>query len=650
MSGPNFLQRHGKCLTAIALIATAYGFSGTPQVPGPEREALGRRFRFDTAPLPSLPGVTFRTVRAVNPSLDHISAWISSVGAAVALHDLDGDGLPNDVVYVDPRTDQTIVCPAPGTPARYEPFALDPAPLPYDAATMAPMGALPGDFDEDGRADVLVYYWGRTPVAFLARAGSGALARGRYVPAEVCERPERWFTNAATQADLDGDGHTDLVFGNYFSEEERILDAHATTIDHMQRSMSRAMNGGRNRLLRWVAPAAPGGVRFVEADALPEPIARAWTLAVGAQDLDGDLLPEIYFANDFGPDRLLHNRSTPGQIRFERLEGTRGFTTAASKRLGRDSFKGMGVDFGDLNGDALPDIYVSNIAAEYALLESHFVWISTGETSRMRDGFAPYVDHSELLGLARSDWGWEARLEDLDNDGALEAMQATGFVRGEAGRWPELQELAIGNDTLLEHPWMWPRFRPGDDLSGHAHMPLFVRAASGRYVDVAADAGLGHTVVSRGIATADVDGDGDQDLAVANQWAESKFHLNRCPRPGAFLGLHLLLPPASAPAAFRVRSGHPGADTPGRPAIGAAALARLPDGRRLVAQVDGGNGHSGKRSPDLHFGLGGTPVGTKLAVDLAWRDATGAVRRRTLELTPGWHTVVLGAGDEVAAR
>ncbi len=44
-----------------------------------------------------------------------------------------------------------------------------------------------------------------------------------------------------------------------------------------------------------------------------------------------------------------------------------------------------------------------------------------------------------------------------------------------------------------------------------------------------------------------------------------------------------------------------------RPAIGAAATVFLPDGRRMTAQVDGGNGHSGKRSQDLHFGLGNVP-------------------------------------------
>ena len=39
----------------------------------------------------------------------------------------------------------------------------------FDRDTMAPMGCLPGDMDEDGRMDLLVYYWGRSPIAFLRR-------------------------------------------------------------------------------------------------------------------------------------------------------------------------------------------------------------------------------------------------------------------------------------------------------------------------------------------------------------------------------------------------------------------------------------------------------------------------------------------------
>ncbi len=156
----------------------------------------------------------------------------------------------------------------------------------------------------------------------------------------------------------------------------------------------------------------------------------SWTLAIAAGDLDGDLLPELYFANDFGPDRLLHNRSRPGEFHFALLEGRKTLTSPNSKVVGRDSFKGMGVDFGDLNGDGVTDILVSNIAADFALEESHFAFLGTGETVRMRSGVAPFHDESERLGLSRSSWAWDAKIADLDNDGAGEVLQALGFVEG----------------------------------------------------------------------------------------------------------------------------------------------------------------------------------------------------------------------------
>ena len=38
---------------------------------------------------------------------------------------------------------------------------------------------------------------------------------------EVAPDGGRWFTNAATLADLDGDGHADLIIGNYFPDGAR---------------------------------------------------------------------------------------------------------------------------------------------------------------------------------------------------------------------------------------------------------------------------------------------------------------------------------------------------------------------------------------------------------------------------------------------
>jgi hypothetical protein len=246
----------------------------------------------------------------------------------------------------------------------------------------------------------------------------------------------------------------------------------------------------------------------------------------------------------------------------------------------------------------------------------------------MKHDRAPYRDQGEALGVSRSGWGWDSRLADFDNDGVLEAMQACGFLRGDVNRWPELHEVAMGNDNLLHTPSNWHRFQPGDDLSGSDRNPFFVRAADGRFYDIAAKLDIDAGQVSRGIATADVDGDGDLDFAVGNQWQDSRFYRNDAPRAGAFLGLRLMIA-AERSSSKRLR-----------PAIGAAATVHAASGI-LIAQVDGGNGHSGKRSPELHFGLGNAPANEPLSVDVTWRDGTGAVRKRTYKLAPGWHTLDL---------
>jgi hypothetical protein len=611
-------------ITAGGIAALLYVVSLPMDVTEGEKRELVTGLSFHEFELePAGNGRAFVTERKVHPRLERIVSWISSVGAGIALADLDGDGLPNDACLVDPRNDGVTVRPLPGTGDRYPPFALPMPTAGYDPNTIAPMGCLAGDVNEDGRTDLIVYYWGRTAVAFLATARSPGPPQ--YRPVEIVAERERWFSNAAAFADVDGDGHADLIVGNYFPDGSRILDVSATDGVEMQHSMSRAFNGGRNRLLLW-GPAAAGDVRFGDAsDAFSPEMANGWTLALGAADLDGDLLPEIYVANDFGPDRLLHNRSRPGEPAFSIAEGRRDFTVPRSRVLGQDSFKGMGVDFGDVDGDGRLDIYVSNIAEEYALLESHFLFLHTGAYADFAEGVAPFQDASGRLGLARSAWSWDTRLADLNNDGHLEALQATGFLKGEADRWPELQELAMGNDELLKFPEAWHYFGPGADLSGDQHDRIYVADASGRFHDVAPILGLGEATVSRGIAVADVDCDGDLDVAIARQWSPSSLLLNELRSEHSALVLDLRFSNANGTT---------------RPAIGALAVASLPDGRRLVGQADGGNGHSGRRAPEIHFGLGTMRPRVNLAVELRWRDEQGA-HRSELMLPPSRHRIVL---------
>lgn len=617
--------------TVLALTAAVHASLGAP--PPPSRLAESG-LRFSAHALPAPPGAGApATVRRVHPDYERIDAWISSVGASVAAADVDADGLDDDLCHVDPRFDSVLVTPAPTTPADYPAFRLDPAGVRYDAATTAPMGCLPGDYDEDGRLDFLVYYWGRPPLLFLA-------ARDHRRPVDVASPEERWFTNSATRADLDGDGRLDLVVANYFPDGGRVLDAADGSRQYMQSSMSNAANGGRKHLLLRQGSRPDGTPRYVDASAaVPEGAATRWTLAVAAADLDGDLLPELYFANDFGPDVLLHNRSTAGRLDFRTVTAGRDFGTPRSQILGRDSFKGMGADFADLDGDGRLDLFVSNITTPYGLLETNFAYLGTPDPAgALREGRAPFENASERLGLSRSGWGWDAKLDDYDNDGTLEVVQATGFVRGETNRWAELQELATANDYLLEHTRFWPRFRLGTDISGREHNAFLVRAGDGTYVQATEEVGIDNRAVSRGVAPADVDGDGDLDLAVANQWDTSWLYRNDCAACGQSVQLLLRVPLTDGP--LRVTDPARVRDSVSLTAVGASVELTLPSGRTVVTTVDGGNGHSGRRSGRIHAGLGGEsgPVGVRVR----WRDLSGTVRESRFTVTPGHHLVLLG--------
>ena len=639
------IRRNVKPLAAALIVASLFmALRFSLAVDEGEVSAAAARFKFSRSVVPEVAGPPVHLQRRVHPSVRRISSFLSTVGAAVALNDLDGDGLSNDVCYIDTRTDQIVVAPVKGTGDRYAPFALDQQPF-FDRDRMAPLGVLPSDVNEDGGVDIVAYYSGRTPLIFLHRpAERAALGADSYAVQDIFPVGEVWMTTAATAADLDGDGHLDLVFANYFKDGSDLYNPEGAGVVELPESFSHAANGGGERIFRW-AGAARGehaSVTYEEVrDALPEGVGGGWGLAVGAQDLDGDLLPEVYVAHDFGPDRLFWNRSTPGRIRFALLEGERRLDTPKSYVLGRDSFKGMGVDFGDLNGDGRPDIYVSNITAPGGLQESQMAFVSTGEFGRMEDGVAPYVNRGEALGLAHSGWAWDAKLDDFDNDGVLEALQATGFIRGDSNRWPELQELGTAHDQLTPNAELaWPLIKEGADISGRDRNPFFVRAGD-RYVDVSREIGFGEEYVSRGLAVGDVDYDGALDLVVSNMWGPATFYHNESPRPGAFLGLRLLLPlGVREQGETVVRRGRPTNEVEGRAAVGASVTVALPDGRALTRQVDGGNGHSGKRGPDLHFGLGETRGPVDVRVD--WRDSDGHVRRQHFKLKPGWHALLLG--------
>jgi hypothetical protein len=433
-------------------------------------------------------------------------------------------------------------------------------------------------------------------------------------------------------ADFDGDGHPDIGIFNYFPDSS-VLDPNGEPDVEMNHSLSRAQNAGGAHVLHWTSATtgADPSVRYEEQKAIPPQYATGWTLASSSADLDGDLLPELYLANDFGNDRFFHNVSTPGHIAFALAEGQRTPLTPKSLVLGHDSFKGMAIDFGDLEGKGKFDAFVSNITSSWGLEESNMVWSNDARNpsdarSKLEHGVAPFTNKAAAMNLAWVGWGWDAKMADFDNSGRLDVVQTAGFVKGDINRWAWLQELAMGNDLMLQEPAMWPKAVPGDDLSGSQPFAFWVRDGnSGRYVNLSAELGMTDSTPSRGVAVADTTGDGAQDFVVAHQWGAPAFYHNANAGHDNFLGLHLY---------------RPATGSLGTPAYGAQVRVTTADGHTQLAQVDGGGGHSGKRSFDVFFGLG-AEASKPVSAELSWRDLSGTVQHQQLDLTAGWHDLML---------
>lgn len=577
----------------------------------------------EAEPSVTLTGLQFQTItlrdkiahaatdRPVAPAYAGVQQWISAVGAAGALADLSGSGRASDYCLVDPRDNSVTVGNADPNRPSYKPVTLSLGNLPHDA-TMAPMGCVPADLDEDGDQDLIVYYWGRSPVVFLRTGREHTTPdASSFTPHELVSPEQVWNTTALNVGDIDGDGHLDIVVGNYFPDGAKVLDPHDTTPTGtvMQDSMSDAHNGGVNRIIRTIPTGRANTMPITDdqSSAFPFNSAHSWTLAIGLQDLTGDLLPDMYIANDFGPDNLLLNRSTPGHIRFTQVEGKRNLLTPKSEVLGHDSFKGMGVTFSYNGAASLPRIIVSNITSNYALQESNFFFVPTGGEAELNHGDVVYADESEEKGIARSGWSWDIKAGDFNNDGTDEFLQATGFVKGSQNEWPKLQEIAMGNDGILDAPSMWPIVNGKSDLSGHEKNRLWTQTTDGRYADDASQAGLGQEDVSRGIALGDVNDDGRLDALVANQWGPSRLEINTDSSAGPGESLYLE---------------RPGAGGSTVPAIGAQVTVvdrRAPAQKR---QLYPANGHAGVSAPSIPITRSTAPRGTK--VQIQWRDLTGS--------------------------
>jgi enediyne biosynthesis protein E4 len=622
--------------------------------------AVASQYKFQAMSIAMPPGYhPTQSIRQVNPAYQHLVSWISSVGASIAMTDVTGHGLNDGICMVDPRTNDVIVTYAPNAPAqdRFTPFVLNPSPLPYNN-TMAPMGCVPGDYNGDGQMSFLVYYWGRTPVIFLAKSTAKTPSPSAYKPVELMpedvdgtyDGPD-WNTNDVTVADFEGNGHPDLFVGNYFPDSA-VLDPNGINNVQMPSSLSDAKNGGGDYMFRWLggtSGANPTVSYQIVKDAIPYEDSTGWTLGGATADLTGDGLPDLYIANDFGPGHLLYNESTPGHLKFIAATGERGALTPKSFVLGRGSFKGMGADFSDLADNGRYDLMVSNITTPWGLQESNFVFMNQATSGKqmasdLARSVAPFNQEAENMGMAWTGWSWDVKAGDFLNSGSDDEVQTDGFIKGTIDRWNWLQEMAMTNDDLLSNPANWPLVEPGDDIAGSQCPAFYADGGNDQFVNISQQLGMctkADQTPTRGVATADVLGNGALDFAIARQWGPPVFYLNESPNLGHSLGLNFYRPAVNGGTAGQGLSGI------GAPAYGTTVTADY-DGKTQISQLDGGSGSAGKRSFEVSFGLGS--YSGPVTVHLSWVNNAGQQEHQTISLTPGTHNLMLtSTATEVAS-
>ncbi len=402
-------------------------------------------------------------------------------------------------------------------------------------------GAAVADVDEDGFPDVLVTGYGG--VTLFRNQGDGCFVD---VTPNSGLTDSLWSTSAAW-GDLNGDGFQDLYIAHYVDWS---FDNHP----HCP---------GPGDHPRDVCPPRrfeplPDTVYFGRGDGSFEeqtnfaglrPDGKGIGVVLVDIDLDSDL--DIYVANDTVANFLYRN---DGHGRFEDISMLSG--TALSDRGLPDG--SMGTDVGDFNADGLPDIWVANYEHE-----------NFGLYRNLGQGLFRHVSQSMgVTAVGSSHVGWGTRFLDMDLDGDEDLFVSNGHVI----RFPN-------NTPLRQHPLVFEnvegrRFVNVADLAG----------------DYSASAHLG-----RGLATGDLDEDGDEDIALSNLNESLELLSSASLERGHSLVVRVI-------GRESCRTG-----------IGAVAVATV-QGRKRMRQIRGGSSYASSSDTRLFFGCGAALVVDDLTI------------------------------------
>lgn len=331
------------------------------------------------------------------------------------------------------------------------------------------MGCSFADFDADGDMDIYLTAVGDNLLLrndngkftdITAQAGvSGNSSEPDAAPA--------WSTSTAW-VDVDRDGWLDLFVANYvkWTPESDIY----TTRDGKTKSYATpdVYEGETCRLYRNV-----NGKYFEDITAkagILNPEGKS--LGVAIADFNDDNWPDIVVANDTQPNFLYINNGDGTFVNKANMAGV-GYDENGRARAG------MGIDVADVSNNDKLAIGIGNFSQEPLSL---YTQTDYGEIFQDRAG-AARLTRPSLLKLT-----FGLHFTDLDLDGYIDLVLANGHIE------PEINAVQK-NITFAQQPQVFYNDK-------------------GEYLDVSEQAGpsFAEPIVGRGVASADIDKDGDLDL------------------------------------------------------------------------------------------------------------------------------------------
>jgi hypothetical protein len=511
----------------------------------------------------------------------------------VAIFDYDSDGLP-DIYLVNGSTLPALLGKEkPPRAALYHNLGNWKFEDVTDKAGVANerwgMGVAVGDYDNDGRPDLYVTNFGISRL--YHNNGNGTFTD---VSEKVGVARKGWSTGA-TWGDYDGDGRLDLFVPGYVEID----------LNNLPRSPAEASKSGGvgQNFCQFRGTPVMCGPRGLtgEGDTLFHQKADGTFEDVSVKAGVNDSQKYYGFASAFvhaNEDNLLDlivvNDSTPKQLYINKGDGTFeevGYPSGVALNENGREQAGMGIAIGDYDNSGRMSFHVTNFSDDSNVLYHN-------------DGDSNFTDVTSLAGLGEVTLpflGWGTSFMDYDNDGWLDLIVANGHV------YP----------VVDDHQW---------GTSYAQQTLLFRNLKNGKFerVGAAPGSGLAYPWCGRGLAVADLDGDGRMDAVINNADSRPSVLRNAATPVGHWLALRLV--------------GDVSRKSP-RDAIGASVYVTTGKLRQRQDVISGGS-YASQNDTTLHFGLGSATSVDK--VEITWPD--GAKETIQVPLVDRTFTVVEGKG------